>query len=98
VSELPVALTEVVPVAAGSRELVRSERAVPAAMLPAVAAGSFAAGAAVVGLLRRRRTHALSAVGWRPRMRRLEGRGERLQIVGTRSVLLDIHLLGRSGK
>ena len=97
-SELPLALAEVVPVGPRSQELVRSERSVPAAVIPAVAAGSFAAGAAVVGLVRRRRSRALSAAGWRPRLRRADGRGERLQIVGTRSLLLDVHLLGRTGK
>jgi hypothetical protein len=74
---------------------VRAERSVPAALLPAVAAGSFAAGAAALGLVKRRRTRAPVARG-----RRLRGRssGERLQIVGTRSVLLDVHLISRPGK
>ena len=74
---------------------MRAERSVPAALLPAVAAGSFAAGAAALGLVNRRRTRAPAGRG-----RRLRGRsgGERLQIVGTRSVLLDVHLIGRSGK
>jgi hypothetical protein len=96
VSELPALATELVPVARRSRGLVRSERSVPAALLPAVAAGSFAAGAAAVGLVRRRRPRASSAVGRRPRGRR--GGSERLQIVGTRSLLLDVHLIGRGGK
>ena len=92
-SELPIALAELVPIAGRPRSLVRAERSVPAALLPAVAAGSFAAGAAALGLVKRRRTRAPVVRG-----RRLRGRGgERVQIVGTRSVLLDVHLIGRPG-
>jgi hypothetical protein len=98
VSELPIARAELVPVPRSPRGLARRERSVPAALLPAVAAGSFAAGAAAVGLVRRRATRAPRAVGLLGGRGRGRSRGERLQIVGTRSLLLDVHLLGRPGK
>ncbi|HTU80019.1 MAG TPA: hypothetical protein VMF09_14790 [Solirubrobacteraceae bacterium] len=86
---------------------------VPAVQAAAVAAGSFVAGAALVGLVHRRRRRAgvLPAAG-APR-RRLgrrraraaghAGRGagravELVQIVGSRSLLLDVHLLGGAGE
>jgi hypothetical protein len=84
------------PAVPRTRSVVRAERSVPVGLLPAVAAGSFAAGAAAVGLARRRRMRARSVVRWRPRVRR--DAGERLQIVGTRSLLLDVHLIGRPGR
>jgi len=62
----------------------------------AVAAGGFVAGVAVVGLVqRRRRRRALAAR--RPRARRGATAGpvgELVQIVGSRSLLVDVHLLG----
>jgi hypothetical protein len=99
VSELPIALTEVVPLESRPRALARSERSVPAALLPAVAAGSFAAGAAAVGLVRLRRGRVPGGVSWRPgSARRRRGATERLHIIGSRSLLLDVHLIGRPGK
>jgi len=89
-----------------SQDLAREARG-PATQLPAmqaavVAAGGFMAGAAVVGLVHRRhaRSPALTGGG---RMGRALGRGgtrkraagaELMQIVGTRSFLVDVHLLG----
>jgi hypothetical protein len=85
------------------------ERRTAATMLPAVqaaavAAGGFVAGAAVVGLVNRRhkRSSALSSGarigGDRGRRGRRGGRGgELVQIVGSRSLLLDVHLLGGAG-
>ena len=80
-------------------ELSRSSAALPAVQAAAVAAaGGFVAGAAVVGLVTRRQRRAL-----RPRKgpRRLSrrsksapGAGELVQIVGSRSLLVDVHLLG----
>jgi hypothetical protein len=77
---------------------------VPAVQAAAVAAGGFVAGAAVVGLVHRRRRSAALAKGRRAgrlsRARpRRDGRsankaGELLQIVGSRSLLVDVHLLG----
>ncbi|HEY5343186.1 MAG TPA: hypothetical protein VIJ66_05950 [Solirubrobacteraceae bacterium] len=78
---------------------------VPAVQAAAVAAGGFVAGAAVVGLVHRRRRATL-AKGRdarrlsRARPPRRDGRsankkaGELLQIVGSRSLLVDVHLLG----
>jgi hypothetical protein len=73
----------------------------PAAQAVAVAAGGFVAGAAVVGLVHRRRRRATPLRGGRsPRnlrggARRDGGRvAELVQIVGSRSLLVDVHLLG----
>jgi hypothetical protein len=78
---------------------------VPAVQAAAVAAGGFVAGAAVVGLVHRRRQRATLAKGRgarrlnRARPPRRDSRsankaGELLQIVGSRSLLVDVHLLG----
>jgi hypothetical protein len=81
--------------------------AVPRALVPAVqaaaaAAGGFIAGAAVLGLVHRHQRRAASAASRRlarPARRRGVGlrpparRGELVQIVGSRSVLVDVHLL-----
>jgi hypothetical protein len=79
-------------------ELSRSPAALPAVQAAAVAAGGFVAGAAVVGLVTRRQRRAL---GPRKGPRRLSrrsksapGAAELVQIVGSRSLLLDVHLLG----
>jgi hypothetical protein len=69
---------------------------VPAVQAAAVAATGFVAGAAVVGLVSRRHSRALAA-GATPRRRLLRrssgARVEALQIVSTRSLLVDVHLL-----
>ncbi len=60
----------------------------------AVAAGGFVAGVAVVSLVRRRRQRRALAAG---RVRARRGAtpvGELVQIVGSRSLLVDVHLLG----
>ncbi len=75
---------------------------VPAVQAAAVAAGGFVAGAAVVGLVQRRRRRTALAKGRRGRRLSRGGRdgrsanraGELLQIVGSRSLLVDVHLLG----
>ena len=82
---------------------------IPAVQAAAVAAGGFVAGAAVVGLVHRRQRRS-AALGKRGRGgRRVSrarssggGRGavkaaELVQIVGSRSLLVDVHLLGGSG-
>jgi hypothetical protein len=80
----------------------------PAVQAAAVAAGGFVAGAAVVGLVhrRRRRSTALGkSRGARRGASRAGSSGQRgtgraaelVQIVGSRSFLLDVHLLGGSG-
>ncbi len=79
--------------------------AIPAVQAAAVAAGGFVAGAAVVGLVHRRRRRARALVKGRGRRgltrgggSRRDGRsGELLQIVGSRSLLVDLHLLGGPG-
>ncbi len=80
----------------------------PAVQAAAVAAGGFVAGAAVVGLVHRRRRRA-SVLGKGARTGRLARRNrasaqrgsgraaELVQIVGSRSFLVDVHLLGGSG-
>ena len=80
---------------------VRDARAVvPAVQAAAVAATGFVAGAAAAGLVRRRRrSRDLARAGSR---RRIGVRGQRgsgtggelVQIVGSRSLLVDVHLLG----
>jgi hypothetical protein len=70
----------------------------------AVAACGFVAGAAFLGLVhrRQRRAPALARLADRGRAgrrssRRSRGAGERLEIVGSRSLLVDVHLLGLPG-
>ncbi len=89
----------------------RCERARRAALIPAVqaaavAAGGFVAGAAVVGLVHRRHQRSRwrrrpSADGSLARGGGARGgrrAGELLQIVGSRSLLVDVHLLGGAGR
>jgi hypothetical protein len=72
--------------------------AAPLVRVAAAAGGGFLAGLALMGLMhRRRRRQALAAA---PRRRRAlsrgqsGGRGEVVQVVGSRSLLVDVHLLG----
>jgi hypothetical protein len=103
VDAIPVLVPEAV-VHERSRALVRS--VVPTVQTAAVAAGGFVAGVAVLGLAHRRRRDAgVLAAPARPRRgmlgraRRRPGKGEEVvQIVGTRSLLVDVHLLGRPGR
>ena len=96
---LPVLATRVRIVAPAPDAALASSRR-PAAMIPAaqaaaVAAGGFVAGAALVGLVhrRQRRPSALAK-----RSGRRGGRAaELVQIVGSRSLLVDVHLLGGPG-
>ncbi len=83
----------------------RSARAVvPAIQAAAVVATGFVAGAATAGLVRRRRDRR-ALVRAMPRRRtgvggrRVRGGGgELVQIVGSRSLLVDVHLLGAPGR
>jgi hypothetical protein len=77
---------------------------IPAVQAAAVAAGGFVAGAAVVGLVHRRQQRS-TALSKGKRVGRNVGRGgtrgaakavELVQIVGSRSLLVDVHLLGGS--
>lgn len=77
--------------------LIRS--VTPASQAVVVAAGGFVAGAAVVGLAVRRRAGIPRASAKRrgaraARRSRGAKRGELVKIVGTRSLLVDVHLLG----
>jgi hypothetical protein len=81
----------------------RSAVTIPAVQAAAVAAGGFVAGAAVVGLVHRRQRQAALTKGKRAgrelgrrsrRGRRSGTAGELVQIVGSRSLLVDVHLLG----
>ena len=83
--------------------LRRYGAATPAVQAAAAAAGGFVAGAAVFGLVQRRHRRA-AALARAQRGRRLSRRGdpgggvtELVQIVGTRSLLVDVHLLGGQG-
>ncbi|HLL91904.1 MAG TPA: hypothetical protein VK252_03110 [Solirubrobacteraceae bacterium] len=78
----------------------------PAVQAAAVAAGGFVAGAAFAGLVHRRQRRRSSALSrGRRRSRDLpKGAGrpaaraaELVQIVGSRSLLVDVHLLGSGG-
>jgi hypothetical protein len=81
-------------------ELSRASGSIPAVQAAAVAAGGFVAGAAVVGLVTRRQRHSTALAKGRGRSRlRRSGKdssaaGELIQIVGSRSLLVDVHLLG----
>jgi hypothetical protein len=103
-----VEVLDAIPVLASepSRAIVGS--LTPAVRTVAVAAGGFVAGAVVVGLLHQRGRRA-SASSRRDRMGRAPSRGARggrdvsravelVQIVGTRSLLVDVHLLGGRGE
>lgn len=83
---------DAVPVVDEVRAIERVQPRLPAAKAAAVAATGFVAGAATVVALSTRAKRRGGAV----RSRRRRGAGaETFSIVGTRSVLLDIHLLGR---
>lgn len=86
VSAVPVLAPE--PIARGG--LIRS---VAPAKQAIVAAGGFVAGAAIVGLMGHRRARAARPLAGRGARRR-DRAGELVRIVGTRSLLVDIHLLG----
>jgi hypothetical protein len=99
---------DAVPVLAD--ESPSSGEIVPRSALPivqtaaAAAAGGFVAGAALLGLVHRRQTRraALAAVRPRRRIARAGGRtkqaGEIVEIVASRSLLVDVHLLGSSAR
>jgi hypothetical protein len=73
----------------------------PAVQAAAVAAGGFVAGAAIVGLVHRRHGRPPAALSKGRRVGQGLGRGGRtagragevVQIVGSRSLLVDVHLL-----
>jgi hypothetical protein len=85
-----------------TRDRLPAAAAMPAVQAAAVAAGGFVAGAAVAGLVHRRhRRSAALARGARAGRALTKGGARRgstgvelLQIVGSRSLLVDVHLLG----
>jgi hypothetical protein len=87
---------------AGAALPARQPTTLPAVQAAAVAAGGFVAGAAVVGLVARRQLRSQALARGRQagrgiargRRRNGSGAGELVQIVGSRSLLLDVHLLG----
>jgi hypothetical protein len=105
VDALPVLAHEAggVPARPGEGVVSRpSSVVIPAVQAVAVAAGGFVAGAAVVGLVQRRQRQ--SAPPSKSRRLRGSGRGrgapspgELVQIVSSRSLLVDVHLLGNPG-
>ncbi len=97
------------PPAPGALPVASSSGRLPVRAATALAAGGFMAGAALAGVIgrRRRRSSALLAGSRRSRLAARGGRGggarrrtpepERLQVVGTRKLLIDVHLLGSPG-
>jgi hypothetical protein len=93
-SARPIEAALPVPVRGGRAAVVRSGAGgglVPATQAAAVAAGSFLAGAAALAVMSRGRGRR-AARG--PRRRRGRG-GDVLEIVSSRSFLVDVHLLDR---
>jgi len=101
---LPVLAPQAVAPRGRSRELALASGA-PSLLPPmlqaaAAAAGGFLAGAAVAGIVHRRHARATPArLRRRVRLAQAGGRsparsGELVQIVGSRSLLVDVHLLG----
>jgi hypothetical protein len=88
VDAVPVLVPE--PVVRGG--LIRS--VAPATQAVVVAASGFVAGAAIVGLAARRHGYASRGPAKRRGTRKGRGKGELVRIVGTRSLLVDVHLLG----
>ena len=91
-----------------TRGALSRDHRLPSAMIPsvqaaAVAAGGFVAGAAVLGLVHRHQQRSTALTQGRRAGRELSKRGagkgsstaaELLQIVGSRKLLVDVHLLG----
>jgi hypothetical protein len=88
------------PVQASGVGGLQRERApgMPAAQAMAVAAGGFVAGAAVAGIVHRRRSRRRPArQAGRQASRKGARAAELVQIVASRSLLVDVHLLGFPG-
>jgi hypothetical protein len=81
--------------AAGAGDLQHARAAgLPAVQAAAVAAGGFVAGAALAGIVHRRRSRRRPA---RQANRKGAKAAELVQIVASRSLLVDVHLLGFPG-
>lgn len=83
---------EGVPVLAEARPLAVAPATLPAVQAAAVAATSFVAGAATLALVRR---HSARKLARRSMPRRAV---DALPIVGSRSFIVDVHLLARPGE
>jgi hypothetical protein len=95
---LPVVARDVRVVAREPHAVSSPPRAVsrPAVQAAAAAAGGFVAGAAVLGLVQRRsRAGAVLAKGARRAV--AAPAAQTLQVVSSRSFLVDVHLLGTPG-
>ncbi|HEY2631352.1 MAG TPA: hypothetical protein VGI26_03135 [Solirubrobacteraceae bacterium] len=92
VDALPVLAPEARPLALAPRS------AAPGVQTAAIAAGGFVAGAVVVGVLGRRHQRALAGSSPRRLTRRKRSAGELVEIVSSRSLLVDLHLLGSPAK
>ena len=87
---------------AGGAELVRSRAGLlPALQAAAAAAGGFLAGAAIVSFLQRRQRRALARRraaaarrGFLRRRKHPQPSSELVNVVASRSLLVDVHLLG----
>jgi hypothetical protein len=77
------------------RSRVLAPRAVaPIVQTAAVAAGGFVAGAVVVGVVGRRHRRSIAGRTTRSLVRRKRPAAQLVEIVGSRSLLVDVHLLG----
>ncbi len=83
---------DAVPVLAEARPLAASSAALPAVQAAAVAATGFVAGAATLALVRR---HSARKLARRSAPRRA---ADMLPIVGSRSFIVDVHLLAKPGE
>lgn len=89
--------------APASRTLIAPLSA-PAQKTVAAAAGGFVAGAAMLGLVHRRKSKRLALASARSSRRlgrsgkRAKSVGELVEVVASRSLLVDVHLLGVSGR
>lgn len=98
VDAVPV-LADERPTRPTSGELV-PRGAAPIVQTAAVAAGGFVAGAAVLGLVHRRQARRVALAATSPRRRiaragrRAKQVGEIVEVVASRSLLVDVHLLG----
>jgi hypothetical protein len=87
----PEETVSALPVLAEVRALEPVRRSRPAVQAAAVAVTGFAAGAATVVAIRHRAARGKPALARRKR----GAAAEQLTVVGTRSFLLDVHLLSR---
>jgi len=98
---LPVLAPVPGPALSQRRGLPRARRSSPAVQAAAVAAGGFVAGAAVAGLVHRRQRQSALARGGLTRTlgragsrRAAKAAAERLQVISSQTLLVDVHVLG----